>query len=92
MPTHGHRDDVEVNCDSQTHHATFRYGVVPIADLLNHEGGKPSTWSMEYHDGERKGDPTMFVMEANQDYQPGQELTISYGDHRSAYNFFVYSG
>ena len=47
---------------------------------------------MEYHDGERKGDPTMFVMEANQDYKPGDELTISYGDHRSSYNFFVYSG
>ena len=39
-----------------------------------------------------QADQTMFVMEANANYEPGDELTISYGDHRSSYNFFVYSG
>mmetsp|Transcript_35759 Transcript_35759/g.93523 ORF Transcript_35759/g.93523 Transcript_35759/m.93523 type:complete len:498 (+) Transcript_35759:144-1637(+) len=72
--------------------ADTEYGLVPIADLLNHEGGKPSTWSMEYHDTERPSDPSMFVMEANRDYTADQELTISYGDRRSSFNFFVYSG
>lgn len=68
------------------------YGLVPIADLLNHQAGKPSTWTMEYHDKERPLDPTMYVLEANGNYNPDDELTISYGDHRSAFNFFVYSG
>ena len=30
------------------------YGVVPVADLLNHQSGKASTWNMEYHDPERQ--------------------------------------
>lgn len=34
----------------------------------------------------------MFVMEANAGYRPDDEITISYGDHRSMFNFFVYSG
>lgn len=68
------------------------YGLVPIADLLNHQAGKTSSWNMEYHDKERANDPTMFVLEANGDYTEDAELTISYGDRRSSFNFFVYSG
>lgn len=30
------------------------YGVVPIADLLNHAPGHASTWEMEFEDADRK--------------------------------------
>ena len=66
-----------------------RYGLVPIADLLNHDGGRRSTWHKEYTDSVRKDDPTAFVFAANRDTAKGGEIMISYGDHQSSYNFFM---
>lgn len=68
------------------------YGLVPIADLLNHDGGRPSTWTMEYKDTDHKGDPSAYTFSANRDAAKGQEIMISYGDHRASYNFFMYCG
>ena len=37
-------------------------------------------------------EPTMFAFEANEDLKKGDELTISYGDFRSSFNFVLYCG
>lgn len=50
------------------------YGLIPIADLLNHQAGKESSWVMHFHDSERRYDPTMYIFSANADYQPGEEV------------------
>jgi len=34
----------------------------------------------------------MFAFEANEDLKKGDELTISYGDFRSSFNFVLYCG
>jgi len=68
------------------------YALIPIGDLLNHRLGRRASWSMEYNDRTDSKEPTMFAFEANEDLKKGDELTISYGDFRSSFNFVLYCG
>jgi len=70
----------------------LEYGLIPIADLLNHDGGRRASWYVDYNDERMQNDPTNYFFEANRNTPEGQEVMISYGDKRASYNFMLFCG
>lgn len=59
-------------------------GLVPFADLLNHDAAAPTRWGVDQEGG--------FYLEATGRIEPGAQITVSYGDDRSNVELLLHYG